>query len=63
MSDEDHEDSDPVEKMLKQAGCLELHYKIQMCIADTKDWRKCQNEVKDFKECMEKYQKNLRKEQ
>lgn len=30
MSDEDHEDSDPVEKMLKQAGCLELHYKIQV---------------------------------
>lgn len=26
----------------------------QECIANTQDWRKCQNEVKEFKECMDR---------
>ncbi|XP_026318502.1 cytochrome c oxidase assembly factor 4 homolog, mitochondrial [Hyposmocoma kahamanoa] len=48
-------DDDPVESMLKKAGCLELHYKVQECIATTKDWRKCQSEVNDFKDCITKH--------
>ncbi|XP_012524304.1 cytochrome c oxidase assembly factor 4 homolog, mitochondrial isoform X3 [Monomorium pharaonis] len=43
---------DPVERMLKKTGCIELHYQVQECIAEHQDWRKCQNEVKKFKECM-----------
>lgn len=27
---QDEEDLDPVEKMLKKSGCLELHYKVQV---------------------------------
>ncbi|CAH0403943.1 unnamed protein product [Chilo suppressalis] len=49
------EDDDPVESMLKKTGCLELHYKVQECIASTKDWRKCQTEVNDFKICIDKH--------
>ncbi|XP_023952335.1 cytochrome c oxidase assembly factor 4 homolog, mitochondrial [Bicyclus anynana] len=45
-------DDDPVESMLKKAGCLDLHYKVQECINTTRDWRKCQGEVNDFKECI-----------
>ncbi|XP_014358070.2 cytochrome c oxidase assembly factor 4 homolog, mitochondrial [Papilio machaon] len=48
-------DDDPVEAMLKKSGCLELHYKVQECIATTKDWRKCQTEVSDFRSCIEKH--------
>ncbi|XP_026749418.2 cytochrome c oxidase assembly factor 4 homolog, mitochondrial [Galleria mellonella] len=48
-------DDDPVESMLKRTGCLELHYKVQECIATTKDWRKCQSEVNDFKDCINKH--------
>lgn len=46
---------DPVEQMLKRTGCIELHYKVQECIAETGDWRKCQETVKEFKACMQKY--------
>ncbi|XP_045456822.1 cytochrome c oxidase assembly factor 4 homolog, mitochondrial [Melitaea cinxia] len=48
-------DDDPVESMLKKAGCLDLHYKVQECINTTKDWRKCQTEVNDFKDCITKH--------
>ncbi|CAG5036799.1 unnamed protein product [Parnassius apollo] len=51
-------DEDPVESMLKKSGCLELHYKVQECIITTKDWRRCQNEVNDFRNCIEKHKKN-----
>ncbi|KAJ6647194.1 Cytochrome c oxidase assembly factor 4 like, mitochondrial, partial [Pseudolycoriella hygida] len=46
---------DPVELMLKKTGCITLHYKVQECIAETQDWRKCQDIVKDFKSCMQIY--------
>ncbi|KOB68605.1 Coiled-coil-helix-coiled-coil-helix domain-containing protein 8 [Operophtera brumata] len=51
-------DEDPVENMLKKTGCIELHYKVQECIATTKDWRKCQTEVNDFKECINKHKQD-----
>ncbi|XP_017785879.1 PREDICTED: cytochrome c oxidase assembly factor 4 homolog, mitochondrial [Nicrophorus vespilloides] len=47
--------TDPVEQMLKRTGCIDLHYKVQECIAETQDWRKCQDQVSIFKECMNKY--------
>ncbi|GLV33765.1 uncharacterized protein CBL_11348 [Carabus blaptoides fortunei] len=43
--------------MLKKTGCIDLHYKVQMCIAEKQDWRQCQNEVKDFRICMDEYTK------
>ncbi|XP_011693217.1 PREDICTED: cytochrome c oxidase assembly factor 4 homolog, mitochondrial isoform X2 [Wasmannia auropunctata] len=56
-TDTDKEVEDPVERMLKKTGCMELHYQVQECIAEHQDWRKCQNEVKKFKECMAKHTK------
>jgi len=47
---------DPVEEMLKRTGCMDLHFKVQECSAETQDWRKCQDQVSDFKKCMLKYQ-------
>ncbi|XP_034949030.1 cytochrome c oxidase assembly factor 4 homolog, mitochondrial [Chelonus insularis] len=49
---------DPLERMLKQTGCIELHYQVAECIAETQDWRKCQDQVQKFKVCMEKYRKS-----
>ncbi|XP_058066798.1 cytochrome c oxidase assembly factor 4 homolog, mitochondrial [Anopheles bellator] len=46
---------DPVERMLKNTGCIELHHKVQECIAGTGDWRLCQDAVKEFKLCMQDY--------
>lgn len=48
--------TDPVEEMLKKTGCMELHYKVQECIAETQDWRKCQDQVRNFKLCMAEHQ-------
>ena len=42
----DEEDDDPVDKMLKKAGCLEHHYKVQECMVEYKDWRQCKTVVK-----------------
>ncbi|XP_020293369.1 cytochrome c oxidase assembly factor 4 homolog, mitochondrial [Pseudomyrmex gracilis] len=50
--DDPVEIEDTVERMLKKTGCMELHYQVQNCIAEHQDWRKCQDEVKKFKECM-----------
>jgi cytochrome c oxidase assembly factor 4 len=46
------EEEDPVVVQLTKLGCLELHYKVQDCYFDHKDWRKCTAEVKQFQECM-----------
>ena len=58
QNSEDDDEEDLVDKMLKKAGCAEQHYKVQECMADTKDWRQCQHLVKDFRTCMEKSRKN-----
>lgn len=55
------EDEDPVTLMLQKTGCLEKHYKVQECIAETQDWRKCQEIVKEFKDCMQVYTDEQRK--
>jgi hypothetical protein len=33
---------------------------LQECIAETQDWRQCQNIVKDFKDCMQEYTEKQR---
>lgn len=49
------EELDPVMRLMKQTGCLDLHHQVQYCIAERKDWRKCQEEVKKFRSCMDAY--------
>ncbi|KAK6631885.1 hypothetical protein RUM44_006915 [Polyplax serrata] len=51
----DEADEDQLEKLMKPTGCLELHYKVQECIAETKDWRQCQKEVQNFRKCMDDF--------
>ncbi|XP_050534591.1 cytochrome c oxidase assembly factor 4 homolog, mitochondrial [Daktulosphaira vitifoliae] len=51
------DDEDLLEELLNKTNCAHLHYKVQDCISTTKDWRKCQAEVKAFKECIEKNKK------
>lgn len=46
-------DLDPVEEMLKKTGCIDLHYAVQECMAEHRDWRKCQDVVRKFQYCME----------
>nr|KAI8731597.1 cytochrome c oxidase assembly factor 4-like protein; mitochondrial isoform X2 [Biomphalaria glabrata] len=51
------EEVDPVEAMINKTGCLQLHYAVQECIGEKKDWRMCQKEVTEFRKCMEKGRK------
>lgn len=60
VKDNDDEE-DPVESMISKTGCLEKHYAIQFCMADHKDWRKCQTEVADFQSCIMDYNRNKQK--
>jgi cytochrome c oxidase assembly factor 4 len=49
---------DPIVEKLTKVGCLEQHYKVQDCYFETKDWRKCTKEVKEFQECLNKSKKS-----
>ena len=40
---------------------LKLFHNSQECIAETQDWRKCQDVVKEFKSCMQVYTDRQRK--
>lgn len=56
LQQDDDEEEDPVIKMLEKAGCAQAHYAVQECMAETRDWRKCQDQVKTFKDCIAKNQ-------
>lgn len=45
---------DPIVEKLSKIGCLEQHYKVQDCYFESKDWRKCTTEVKEFQACLKK---------
>lgn len=50
-----------MEEAIKATGCEELNDKVLECYYEWKDWRKCSQQVKEFKECIEKYQKDANK--
>jgi len=51
-------DEDPVISRIRKTGCLEKHFDVLECIAEFKDWRKCQEQVKAFRECISAYEKS-----
>ena len=50
-----------VDSMLEKAGCLDLHYQVENCMVDHKDWRKCQDSLKKLKICIEDHHKSIHK--
>ena len=54
------EEDDKVTAAIKKTGCSDLNEKVVECHYETKDWRKCINEVKAFKDCMDKFNKEQR---
>jgi len=48
-------DDDLVDRILKTSGCFDAHYKVQECISEHKDWRRCKDTVEAFKKCMKNY--------
>jgi cytochrome c oxidase assembly factor 4 len=58
MSGEGEEDrEDPFNVALRKTGCEALHYKLQDCFLEHRDWRKCQEEVKEFRQCVQQQNK------
>uniref|UniRef100_A0A914KQI1 Uncharacterized protein n=1 Tax=Meloidogyne incognita TaxID=6306 RepID=A0A914KQI1_MELIC len=57
------EEIDLVEKSLRANGCWETHVNLSECVADKRDWRACQSEVKLLQDCMKKAneKRNLKK--
>lgn len=51
----DDNDEDPVVSMIARTGCSNEHYAILDCMSEKKDWRHCQEFVKNFKDCMKKH--------
>lgn len=52
-------EQDTYELMLEKSGCSQYHYKLQDCFYDNNsDWRKCQKEMMEFRECMSKGNKH-----
>ncbi|XP_053214585.1 cytochrome c oxidase assembly factor 4 homolog, mitochondrial-like [Panonychus citri] len=57
----EEEEDDPVTLAIKRTGCLQLHFDVQECIFETKDWRACKQQVASFKKCMTDYQNRSQK--
>ncbi|XP_066450244.1 cytochrome c oxidase assembly factor 4 homolog, mitochondrial [Eleutherodactylus coqui] len=53
---QDEEEEDPVDQMISRTGCTAFHYAVQECMVEHQDWRRCQDQVRDFKNCMQDYQ-------
>ena len=50
LSYEDHVDA--VERALRQNGCWPSHLELSDCMGESRDWRKCQTEVRKLQDCM-----------
>ncbi|RYH15382.1 hypothetical protein EON65_31830 [archaeon] len=44
-----------ISAMIDRSGCSDAYYKLEDCLAgNDRDWRKCQNFVKLWKQCSDK---------
>ena len=50
-TEEEEEEEDPFYTIIEKSGCSKYHYALQDCYAETRDWRKCKKEMKDFQAC------------
>ncbi|VDN05442.1 unnamed protein product [Thelazia callipaeda] len=48
---------DLIERSIRKTGCWKQHLACAECMADTKDWRECQEELRLLRECMLAYSK------
>lgn len=39
------DEPDEWDARIERGGCAQEHYKLQDCYMDTKDWRKCKDQV------------------
>ncbi|KAJ3114409.1 hypothetical protein HDU96_002121 [Phlyctochytrium bullatum] len=51
------EEEDEFVARIRRTGCFAEHEAMQDCYFDSKDWRKCRDEMRKFKECFAKHEK------
>ncbi|NXF24930.1 COA4 factor, partial [Rhodinocichla rosea] len=52
----EEEGEDPLDARIARSGCLEQHRQLQECMAERRDWRRCQEQVRAFGACMARQQ-------
>ncbi|TKR86543.1 hypothetical protein L596_011118 [Steinernema carpocapsae] len=57
------EEEDRVETLIKASGCWDGHLGVVDCMSEKRDWRKCQDELVVFRECMQKAHQQRKQEQ
>ncbi|XP_056356413.1 cytochrome c oxidase assembly factor 4 homolog, mitochondrial [Oenanthe melanoleuca] len=57
------EDEDPLDARIARSGCLEQHRQLQECMAERRDWRHCQQQLRAFGACMAQRQQRPQGEQ
>ncbi|CAH2355079.1 cytochrome oxidase assembly factor 4 [[Candida] railenensis] len=60
MSTVDDDQPDEWDQRIINTGCHEENLKLQLCHADTGDWRKCLEEMAAFRKCWEVNNNNER---
>uniref|UniRef100_A0A1I7ZVA7 CHCH domain-containing protein n=1 Tax=Steinernema glaseri TaxID=37863 RepID=A0A1I7ZVA7_9BILA len=55
----DDVEEDRVEKLIRSSGCWDNHLSVVDCMSEQKDWRKCQEVLSSFRDCMTKNRKEL----
>lgn len=51
----DNDEEDPWDVRIAATGCYEENEALQLCHADTGDWRKCLKEMEAFRECWKRH--------
>lgn len=59
-SGEEEEEEDPWDVRIAKTGCYAENERLQLCHAETGDWRKCMDHMKAFRECWERNHNNER---
>lgn len=51
------EEVDEWEERVERSSCAKFHYALQECYSTHGDWRQCQREMAEFRECMDAQKK------
>ncbi|XP_064267234.1 cytochrome c oxidase assembly factor 4 homolog, mitochondrial [Passer domesticus] len=57
---EEEEGEDPLDARIARSGCLQQHRELQECMAERRDWRRCQEPLRAFGACMARRQRRQR---
>ncbi|KAJ1545605.1 hypothetical protein HK405_007808, partial [Cladochytrium tenue] len=49
-------DEDEYDARIRRTGCYREHMAMLDCHFATKDWRQCRDEMRQFRECFDRYQ-------